>query len=927
VSQIECLETRDLLSTMPVSHPMFDMGPLVQNASPPSGAHTPAQIQQAYQFNKIGFNGVAGNGSGETIAIVDAYDDPNIQSDLNTFDTQFGLPATTVTRVNQTGGTTLPGVDSTGGWELEESLDFEWAHAMAPGAKILLVEANSSSDSDLLPAVSYAAAHANVVSMSWGGGEFSGESSYDSDFNHAGVAFVASSGDSGAPISWPAASPNVLAVGGTSLTLGSGGTYSSETGWSGSGGGPSAYVAKPAYESGVVTATTMRANPDVAYNANPNTGYATYDSYAYNGTSYGWMQMGGTSAGAPQWAALLAIADQGRAAYGQPALDSTSPQEVMTTLYKNLGDFHDVTSGTSTGSPNYSAGAGYDYVTGIGTPIANLVIGSLDVSTTTSTPDTLVVSAPNAATAGGSFSITVTADKSGGAVDTGYVGTVHFTSTDGQAVLPANYAFSSADQGKHTFTVTLKIAGSQKVTATATATSATTGTSGAIAVSPAAASQLVLSGLSSSATAGASQTFTLTAKDPYGNVATGYTGTVSLSSSDTAATFSPASDTLTTSDKGVHTFSVTFKTAGTQSLTAKDATHSTTQSGINVSPAAPLNLTATAASSSQINLSWGAAAGATGYQVQRSNSSTTGFTTIATLSGSTGTYQNTGLAAGTTYYYRIIATGGSLSSAASNVAGATTTGTAATPAIDTFWSSSYTPSENEYAYGSYELGLQFTSGTAGVVTGVRFYKQTWMGGYTHVGNLWSSTGALLASAAFTNETSSGWQQVNFSNPVAIQPNTTYVVSFSSGGYFGITSNYFSSSGVTSGPLQAPSDATAGNGLYNSSGYFPDNDGSGMNFWVDVAFSPTSGTAVKTATTAATTGSGSTAGRSGYFIAVGSAATPSGPSGFAGTSRGTKDAAWQQAVGVTSTTSRRSVPQGWTFVGWGPKSNWSLNNIG
>ena len=266
---MERLESRELLSTAPVADPMFELGPLVQKANPPSGAYTPAQIQQAYQFNKV-----SDNGTGETIAIVYAYDDPDIQSDLNTFDTQFGLPSTTITKVNETGGTTLPAADSTGGWELEESLDVEWAHAMVPGAKVLLVETSSANSNDLLAGVSYAAGHANVVSMSWGSGEFSGESSYDSDFSHAGVAFVASSGDSGAPIEWPAASPNVLAVGGTALTLGANNAWSSETGWSGSGGGPSAYESQPSYQSGVVTATTMRANPDVAYDASPNTGFA-----------------------------------------------------------------------------------------------------------------------------------------------------------------------------------------------------------------------------------------------------------------------------------------------------------------------------------------------------------------------------------------------------------------------------------------------------------------------------------------------------------------------------------------------------------------------------------------------------------------------------------------------------------------------------
>ena len=167
----------------------------------------------------------------------------------------------------------------------------EWAHAMAPGASIMLVEASSDNDSDLLAAVNYAAAHANVVSMSWGGGEFSGETAYDSPyFDQAGVAFVASSGDDGAPASWPAASPNVLSVGGTALTLGAGNVWSSEVGWSGSGGGPSAYESQPSYQKGVVTQTSSaRATPDVAYDASPSTGFAVYDSVPYEGTSYGWV--------------------------------------------------------------------------------------------------------------------------------------------------------------------------------------------------------------------------------------------------------------------------------------------------------------------------------------------------------------------------------------------------------------------------------------------------------------------------------------------------------------------------------------------------------------------------------------------------------------------------------------------------------------
>ncbi len=366
--RIDDLEPRELLSTAsPWARTTF----LVQSfagGGPPSGAFTPAQIAKAYGFSGISFNGVAGNGAGQTIAIVDAYDDPKIQTDLNTFDSQFGLPATTVQRVSQNGGTNYPASDSTGGWELEESLDVEWAHAMAPGATILLVEAASSSFNDLFAAVGYGAAHASVVSMSWGGSEFAGEATYDSQFlDQAGVAFVASSGDTGAPASYPSASPNVLSVGGTALTLGTGNAWSSEVGWSGSGGGPSSYESQPAYQEGVVTQTaTARTTPDVAYDASPNTGVAVRDTVPYEGTNYGWLQVGGTSAGAPQWSALLAIADQGRSLSGQPALNSTNPQEVMGILYANPASFHDITSGTSTGSPQYSAGTGYDYVTGVG---------------------------------------------------------------------------------------------------------------------------------------------------------------------------------------------------------------------------------------------------------------------------------------------------------------------------------------------------------------------------------------------------------------------------------------------------------------------------------------------------------------------------------------------------------------------------------
>ena len=854
VPQVDRLEARELLSTTPgpisptasaallaglVARPMFEVRPFL--GGPPTGDYTPLQIEQAYNFNQIMFGTVPGNGAGETIAIVDAQDDPNIQADLNTFDTQFSLPSITVTRVNETGGSNLPASDPTGGWELEESLDVEWAHAIAPGANIVLVEASSANGSDLLTAIGYAATHANVVSMSWGGSEFSGENTYDSSFAQAGVVFVASSGDSGAPASWPATSPNVLAVGGTALTLTASNNWSSESGWSGSTGGPSTYESQPSYQTGVVTQTsTQRADPDVAYDGSPSTGFAVYDSVPYNGTTYDWLGVGGTSAGAPQWSALLAIADQGRALSSQPAINSASPQQVMTTLYAGMSrtDFHDITTGSSTGSPSYSAGPGYDYVTGLGTPIANLVVQSLDGNVTQPTTDHLVLTAAAIETAGTPISLTVTADMPSGRTDTGYLGTIRFSSSDVQAGLPASYTFTAANAGSHTFSITLKSAGAQTVTTSDASNAGITGSTG-ITVSPAAASQLILTGLSSAATVATPLTFTITAKDPFGNVATAYAGSIHFTSSDTLAVL-PASYTFTSNDHGAHSFAVTFDTAGSQSLTATDSSGLTvTQSGITVAPAAPINLTAATSLSTQINLSWMAAAGATGYNIQRSPNGATGWTQISTTAGNTTTYQNTGLSAGTTYYYRVQATGGGVNSAFSNTAGATTTGTSSSGS-DTLWSNSYTPPENAYSWGSYEVGVKFTASVAGSVTGLRFYKQTWMGGYQHIGHLWTSTGQLLATAMFSSETSYGWQQVNLSSPVSLSPNTVYIMSFSTGGgYFGITTGFFSSGGVTSGPLQAlPNSTSGGDGVYHyGTGTFPNTNGGGMNFWVDIAFAP------------------------------------------------------------------------------------------
>lgn len=395
-ARIEPLETRTLLSgTSSITiAPNIKLTAAASNSSSILG-YTPAQIRTAY-----GFTAVSGTGAGQTIAIVDAYNDPNIAADLKVFDAQFGLADPSLTVVSQTGGS-VKSIATDAGWAGEISLDVEWAHAIAPGAKILLVEANSASLSDLLTAVNFArnAAGVSVVSMSWGGSEFTGEAKYDNYFTtpagHQGVTFVASAGDSGAAAAeWPAASPNVLSVGGTTLNLTSSGAYGSESAWSSSGGGFSQVEAEPSYQTSVQS-TGVRTAPDVAYNANPNTGFAVYDSID-DGGYVGWQEVGGTSAGAPQWAALIAIANQGRVAAGTGTLDG--PTGTLPTLYKLYSSpnsstysaytsvFNDVSTGISGGFGGGRFGqgfgtpatVGYDAVTGLGTPKAAAVVSALE---------------------------------------------------------------------------------------------------------------------------------------------------------------------------------------------------------------------------------------------------------------------------------------------------------------------------------------------------------------------------------------------------------------------------------------------------------------------------------------------------------------------------------------------------------------------
>jgi hypothetical protein len=515
---LEALETR--LAPSAVAAPFVHVknlaaGPLAGNA--PGGGFSPSQVRHAYGFDQVLFNGsIVGDGSGQTIAIIDAYDQPNIASDLAAFDAAFGLPAPpSFVKVNQNGGSSLPAADQN--WGLEISLDVEWAHAIAPGAKILLVEANSNNFSDLFAAVDYARNQpgVSVVSMSFGGSEWSGETSYDFHFTtptgHAGVTFVASTGDSGssgAP-EYPSISPNVVGVGGTTLMLDGSNNYMTESGWSGSGGGNSVYESQPGYQKGVVSQSgTKRTTPDVAYDGSDGSTFGIFDSWGYGG----WLQVYGTSAGAPQWAALLAIANQGRALAGQGPLDGVS--QTLPKLYQLPGaDYHDVTSGSNGG---YSAGAGYDLVTGRGTPLANLVIPALIDGGTSNPPPTVVTPAsatPNPVT-GTTSNLSVLGADNGGASTLTYTWSV----TSAPAAAPAPSFTVNGSNAAQNSTATFHAAGSYTLLATITDQGGLTATSSVTVTVSQTLTSVAVSPANVSLLGGATQQFTATARDQFNNL-------------------------------------------------------------------------------------------------------------------------------------------------------------------------------------------------------------------------------------------------------------------------------------------------------------------------------------------------------------------------------------------------------------------------
>ena len=327
--------------------------------------YTPADLAGAYKLD-------TSRGAGQTIAIVDAYDHPAAVADVDVYRRQFGLSAcvestitaqgctfgngATIRKVDQRGGTSYPAPDV--GWAQEISLDLDMASAICPSCNILLVEADSNSLNDLAAAVNRAAAMgANEISNSYGtSGEFSGQTSLDASYNHPGVAVTVSSGDDGyGRFGYPASSPKVIAVGGTSLTRSSTTRGWSESAWSGAGSGCSRYEPKQSWQTD--TGCSKRTVADVAAVANPSTGVAVYHSYGSSGGA-NWLVFGGTSASAPLIGAMFALRNG--------TINGAS------SIYSHISSLTDVTSGSngSTCPVNYYCHSvtGYDGPTGLGTP-------------------------------------------------------------------------------------------------------------------------------------------------------------------------------------------------------------------------------------------------------------------------------------------------------------------------------------------------------------------------------------------------------------------------------------------------------------------------------------------------------------------------------------------------------------------------------
>ncbi len=348
---------------------------ITQN-NPPATCETPASLSCVYGLTTNvpgcpiqGTTAIPTGGWG-AIAVVEAYDNPYAAQDLATFSQQFGLPACTTSNNcfsvfytnNQVPPFNAAAAD-------EHVLDIEWAHAMAPQAKIIMVEGQDDSVAEHMSAIQLASqqvlqAGGGLVSVSWSVSEFSGETAYDSYFQTPGIVYVVSSGDYSAPARYPSSSPYVISAGGTSIVRNAQGNFVSEAGWStnpssppgaksGGSGGPSLYEPRPAYQNSIMRIVgAARGTPDISFDADPNTGVCVYST-----VHGGWFKDGGTSVSAPALSGIINSANR----------RSQSSQEELTYIYNNAiknyrAYWHDITQGNN----GFPAMVGYDFITGLG---------------------------------------------------------------------------------------------------------------------------------------------------------------------------------------------------------------------------------------------------------------------------------------------------------------------------------------------------------------------------------------------------------------------------------------------------------------------------------------------------------------------------------------------------------------------------------
>ncbi|MCM2535350.1 S53 family peptidase [Neobacillus pocheonensis] len=334
-------------------------------SSKPAG-YSPQQIRRAYEIEPLIRSGITGKN--QNIAIIVGFGSPTVENDLQVFSQQFGLPPAKLNIYYPDGQPSQVVPD----WTLETAIDTQWVHALAPDATIHLVVAVSSAAGDLFSAVNFANNNLDVqvVSMSWGLPDSSFEQMFDHFFQKSGTVYLAASGDIGGKVTYPSASPFVVSVGGTTLLLRQNGSRIAETGWNGSGGGPSLFVPKPNYQIGFVSGG-KRGTPDVSFVGDLATGVSVFSSTPIPDGSTGWVVAGGTSVGTPCWAGIIALADQIR---NVPLTDGHQELYNLAKGSQYARNYNDITVGCA---GNFCCTPGYDFVTGLGTPRANLLVRAL----------------------------------------------------------------------------------------------------------------------------------------------------------------------------------------------------------------------------------------------------------------------------------------------------------------------------------------------------------------------------------------------------------------------------------------------------------------------------------------------------------------------------------------------------------------------